>query len=62
MKRIQSNEYFDAVKYYFAGQQMSSRVNAFLLYILKADNYKLIDDLLDMSVDTLEVTDDYIRF
>jgi len=48
VKRIQSNEYFDAVQDYFAGQQMPSRVYAFLLDILKADKYKLTDDLLDM--------------
>lgn len=44
MKRIQSNEYFDALQDYFAGQQMPSRVYAFLLDILKADKYKLTDD------------------
>ena len=62
MKIIQSNEYFDAVKEYFADHKMPSRVYAFLLAILKADKYKLTDDLLDMSVDTLEATDDYMRF
>ena len=62
VKRIQSNEYFDAVQDYFAGQQMPSRVYAFLLDILKADKYKLTDDLLDTSVDTLETTEDCMRF
>jgi len=40
VKRIESDEYFEAVKEYSAGQQMPSRVYAFLLDILKADKYK----------------------
>jgi hypothetical protein len=31
MKRIQSNEYFDAVQDYITEHKMSSRVNKFLL-------------------------------
>jgi hypothetical protein len=62
MKRIESNEYFDAVKEYFAEQQVPSRVYMFLLDTLREDEYKLADDLLYRSVDTLETTDDCMRF
>jgi hypothetical protein len=62
MKRIHSDEYFGAVQEYFADHKMPSRVYAFLLAILKADNYILSDDLLDLRVDTLEATDDCMRF
>ena len=47
---------------YFAVHKMPSRVYKFLLDILKADKYKLTVDLLDMSVDTLEASDDCMRF
>lgn len=62
MKRIQSKEYFIAVQEYFAEQKMPSRVYKFLLDTLRENEYKLSDDLLDMSVDTLEATDDCMRF
>ena len=62
MKRIESDEYFDAVKEYFAEQQVPARVYKFLLDTLREDEYKLSDDLLYQSVDTLETTDDCMRF
>jgi hypothetical protein len=62
MKRIVSNEYFDAVKEYFADNREPARVYRFLFGTLREDNYKLADDLLYRSVDTLETTDDCIRF
>lgn len=62
MKRIESNEYFDAVKEYFEEHKMPSRVYKFLLDTLREDEYKLSDDLLYQSVDTLETTDDCMRF
>jgi len=62
MKRIQSNEYFDAVQDYFTEHKMPSRVYKFLLGTLREDNSKLPDDLLYHSVDTLETTDDCMRF
>jgi hypothetical protein len=62
MKRIQSNEYFGAVQEYFAEHKMPSRVYRFLLDMLREDEYKLPDDLLYQSVDTLETTDDCMRF
>ena len=45
MKRIESNEYFEAVKNYFADNREPARVYRFLLGILREDNYKLADDL-----------------
>jgi hypothetical protein len=62
MKRIVSKEYFDAVKEYFADNREPARVYRFLLGTLREDNYKLADDLLYQSVDTLETTDDCMRF
>jgi hypothetical protein len=62
VKRIESKDYYDAVQEYFADHKMPSRIYAFLLNILKADKYKLSDDLLYQSVDTLETTDDCMRF
>jgi len=50
------------VQEYFADQQMPSRVFPFLIDMLKADMYKLSDDLLYMNVDTLEATDNYMCF
>lgn len=41
---------------------MPSRVFPFLIDMLKADMYKLSDDLLYMNVDTLEATDNYMCF
>ena len=62
MERIESNEYFDAVKEHFAEQQVPARVYKFLLDTLREDEYKLSDDLLYHSVDTLEMTEDCFRF
>lgn len=62
MKRIESNEYFDAVKSYFADQQVPARVYKFLLDTLHADDYKLSDELLYHSVDTHETIEDCFRF
>jgi hypothetical protein len=62
MKRIESNEYFDAVKAYFAENEIPARVYKFLQDTLRENEYKLSDDLLDMSVDILEITDDCFRF
>jgi hypothetical protein len=62
MKRIESNEYFDAVKAYFAENKIPARVYKFLLDTLREDEYKLSDELLNQSVDTLETTEDCFRF
>ena len=62
MERIESNEYFDAVKEYFADHKMPSRVYKFLLDTLREDEYKLSKEMLYHSVDTLETTDDCMRF
>jgi hypothetical protein len=62
VKRIVSNEYYDAVQAYFAEHQMPSRVYKFLLDTLREDDYKLADDLLYHSIDALETTDDCMRF
>jgi hypothetical protein len=62
MKRIVSNEYLDAVKEYFTDNKEPARVYRFLLVTLRADNYKLPDDLLYRSVDTLETTGGCFRF
>lgn len=62
MKRIESNEYLDAVKEYFADNKEPARVYRFLLGTLREDNYKLADDLLYRSIDTLETTEDCFRF
>ena len=62
MKRIESNEYFNAVKKYFDDNREPARVYRFLLGTLREDDYKLSDDLLYRSVDTLETTNDCMRF
>jgi hypothetical protein len=62
MKRIESNEYLAAVKEYFVGHQVPARVYKFLLNMLLEDEYKLSDDLIYQSVDTLETTEDCFRF
>jgi hypothetical protein len=49
---------FNSVQKYFADHKMPSRVYKFLLDTLREDNYKLADDLLYRSIDTLETTDD----
>ena len=62
MKRIESNEYFDAVKEYFLEHQVPARVYKFLLDMLREDEYKLSDDLIYRNIDTLETTEDCFRF
>jgi len=62
MKRIESNEYLDAVKEYFADNKEPARVYRFLLETLREDHYELADDLLYRSVDTLEMTENCFRF
>jgi len=62
VKRIESNEYFEAVKEYFAEHQMPSRVYKFLLDTLREDEYKLSEDYRYQIVDTLETTEDCMRF
>jgi hypothetical protein len=62
MKRIQSNEYFDAVREYFVDHKDPSRVYAFLLNTLWADKYKLSEKMFYERVDTLETTNDCVRF
>ena len=62
MKRIQSNEYFDAVKEYFADHKVPSSVYRFLPNLLREDDCKLSDGLLFQNIDTLETTDDCFRF
>jgi hypothetical protein len=62
MKRIESNEYFDAVKKYFVEQQVPSRVYKFLLNTLREDDYELSDDILYQSVDMLKTTACCMRF
>ena len=41
MKRIESNEYFIAVKEYFADHKVPARVYKFLLDTLREDEFKL---------------------
>jgi len=62
VKRIESNEYFEAVKEYFADNREPAKVYRFLLGALREDNYKLPDDLLYRSIDTLETTGGCFRF
>jgi hypothetical protein len=62
VKRMESNDYFDAVQEYFADNKEPARVYRFLLGTLREDNYKLSDDLLYRSVDMLETTDNCMRF
>jgi hypothetical protein len=62
VERIESNEYFDAVKEYFVEHQVPSRVYKFLLDTLREDEYNLSEDLLYQSVDMLEATARCMRF
>jgi hypothetical protein len=62
MKRIESKEYFDAVQAYFADNKEPARVYRFLLGSLREDDYKLSEDILYHSVDTLETTENCMRF
>ena len=62
MERIQSDEYFAAVKAYFIDHHDPARVYKFLLDTLREDEYKLSEEMLYRSVDTLETTDGCMRF
>ena len=62
MKKIQSNEYFDAVQVYFADHKDPAMVYAFLLNTLWTDKYKLSERMFYQRVDTLETTDDCVCF
>jgi hypothetical protein len=62
MERIQSDEYFAAVKAYFIDHYDPARVYKFLLDTLREDEYKLSEEMLYRSVDTLETTDGCMRF
>ena len=46
MKRIESNEYFDAVKEYFTDNREPARVYRFLLGTLREDDYEVSEDML----------------
>jgi hypothetical protein len=62
MGRIESNEYFAAVKEYFSDNREPARVYRFLLGTLREDDYKVSEDMLYHNVDTLETTEDCFRF
>ena len=62
MERIQSDEYFAAVKAYFIDHKDPGRVYKFLLDTLIEDEYKPSEEILYRSVDTLETTDSCMRF
>jgi hypothetical protein len=62
MERIQSDEYFAAVKAYFIDHYDPARVYKFLLDTLREDEYKLSEEMFYRSVDTLETTDGCMRF
>ena len=62
MKRIVSNEYYDAVQGYFIDHKEPSRVYAFLLNTLWTDKYKLSERMFYERVDTLEIEEDSMRF
>jgi hypothetical protein len=46
MKRIESKEYFNAVKEYFVDHKTPSRIYKFLMDTLREDKYKLSENLL----------------
>ncbi len=62
MQKIQSTEYFGAVKAYFVDHKDPAMVYAFLLNTLWTDKYKLSEKMFYHRVDKLEKTDDFIRF
>ena len=62
MERIQSDEYFAAVKAYFVDHKDPARVYKFLLDTLQEDEYKLSEDIINQSVDMLETTAGCVRF
>jgi len=62
VQKIQSTEYFDAVKAYFVDHKDPAMVYAFLMNTLWADKYKLSDKMFYQRVDTLKKTDDCVGF
>lgn len=62
MKRIESNEYFDAVRTYFADHKEPAWVYAFLLNTLWKDNYKMSNKMFYERVSALKSTDNCFRF
>jgi hypothetical protein len=62
VQRIQSNEYFDAIQVYFVDHKDPARVYAFLLNTLWTDKYNLSERMFYQRVDTLETTEDCVRF
>jgi hypothetical protein len=62
VERIKSNKYYDAVKAYFVDHKDPASVYAFLLNKLWADKYKISQKMYYERVDTLEVTDNCVRF
>ena len=62
VERIQSNKYFDAVKEYFADHKDPAMVYAFLLNKLWKDKYIVSQKMYYQRVNTLKITDNYVRF
>ena len=62
MQKIQSTEYFDAVKAYVVDHKDPAMVYAFLLNTLWTDKYKLSEKMFYQRVDTLEKADDCMCF
>ena len=62
MKKNRIERVYWHCKKVFCWQQKPAGVYSFLLGTLREDNFKLADDLLYRSVDTLETTEDCFRF
>lgn len=62
MKRIESQEYFDAVRAYFADHKEPAWVYAFLLNTLWKDNYKLPDKMFYERVNALKPAENCFCF
>jgi hypothetical protein len=62
VQRIQSKEYFDAVKTYFTSHKDPGMVYSFLLNTLWTDKYKLSEKMYYERVDMLKMTDNCISF
>ena len=62
MQKIQSTEYFDAVKAYVVDHKDPAMVYAFLLNTLWTDKYKLSEKMFYQRVDKFETTEDCVRF
>jgi hypothetical protein len=62
VKRIESNDYFNAVQGYFIDHKEPARVYAFLLNTLWTDKYKLSEKMFYERVDTLEMGENSVRF